>query len=747
VPVHGEAGVDAQAAIGGAVQAKFRIGRVDDPLEQEADRAAEQVSRPDADVSAPRLSPAGGSRGEPGGPALSPGGFQPSPDGSRRPPTGARSVTSGVPGIVHQVLRSPGQPLDAASRAYFEPRFGHDFSQVRVHADEQAAASARALGALAFTAGRHVVFGTGSYGHGTEAGRKLLAHELAHTIQQSQHPEAAHGAAAVQRAPADDKPQEFPELTEKTDPRNSPHYIDEVFDSVTAPSILNGATTFFWGGGSGAQRKKITIALKDIDQDDKQAFAALWKIHATKDEALKTVELYRRDGSGFAYYSFYLGKEGVIMPTSFSLASTPKFHALWPDLRKLQKEEADDLAKGFGQLANAINPIPCTAVDENGHLRAAINFGSCLLPLALHGYAIHSARGPSARAGEPPVPERTGTREPPPKTPTETKPPAQTPGENKPPAATEPVQVDPAKTESTPAGSEQTQTAKTEQEKSQPEKTQPKRAAVRTPAELERYLEELGLSSEQIRALAGGKRRGQFSQARAALIERLLGHFTPEDMKALGTFFAEHKATLNNEVADALIDGIAPGGAGDWTKSVSIAQSHGEATKPPEAEGALEESLGEEQDPNARISVTKKKKPSPGRVPRQFLRGNFAHRFAEYLLDAVRLPRPSQAEVVVELRDGTGDIIRTDRIISHADHGELLEIKPAGRSAEIGAAQLPGRLAALQREFPKPNGWHGQIVEYTPADVRAWLQREAQAAKAAGVPVPDVEGIMKLFGF
>src|SRR6266481_6002155 len=58
---------------------------------------------------------------------------------------------SEVPPIVHEVLRSPGQPLDAATRAFMEPRFGHDFSRVRVHTDAKAAASARAVNALAYT--------------------------------------------------------------------------------------------------------------------------------------------------------------------------------------------------------------------------------------------------------------------------------------------------------------------------------------------------------------------------------------------------------------------------------------------------------------------------------------------------------------------------------------------------------------------------------------------------------------------
>jgi len=89
-----------------------------------------------------------------------------------------------APPIVHDVLRSPGQPLDMATRAFMEPRFGHDFSQVRVHNDERAAASARAVNALAYTVGRDVVFGASQYQPTTGEGRKLVAHELTHVVQQ-----------------------------------------------------------------------------------------------------------------------------------------------------------------------------------------------------------------------------------------------------------------------------------------------------------------------------------------------------------------------------------------------------------------------------------------------------------------------------------------------------------------------------------------------------------------------------------
>jgi hypothetical protein len=89
-----------------------------------------------------------------------------------------------VPEVVREALRSPGQPLDTATRSLMEPRLGHDFSRVRVHADGQAAKSARALNALAYTVGRDVVFGAGQYAPRLKAGQSLLTHELTHVVQQ-----------------------------------------------------------------------------------------------------------------------------------------------------------------------------------------------------------------------------------------------------------------------------------------------------------------------------------------------------------------------------------------------------------------------------------------------------------------------------------------------------------------------------------------------------------------------------------
>lgn len=83
------------------------------------------------------------------------------------------------------MLNAPGRPLDPSTRDFFEPRFGSNFGAVRLHVDSQAGASAREVGALAYAVGNHVVVDPDHYRPDSEAGRRLLAHELAHTLQQT----------------------------------------------------------------------------------------------------------------------------------------------------------------------------------------------------------------------------------------------------------------------------------------------------------------------------------------------------------------------------------------------------------------------------------------------------------------------------------------------------------------------------------------------------------------------------------
>src|SRR5262249_61675133 len=103
-------------------------------------------------------------------------------------------------------LTTPGLPLSAPTRANMESRFGVDFGRVRIHTDERAAASARALQALAYTRRNDIVFAPGRYQPETTDGVRLLAHELAHTVQGSdlvarQVPAGAHAAGAPQLRP------------------------------------------------------------------------------------------------------------------------------------------------------------------------------------------------------------------------------------------------------------------------------------------------------------------------------------------------------------------------------------------------------------------------------------------------------------------------------------------------------------------------------------------------------------------
>ena len=92
----------------------------------------------------------------------------------------AATAPATVPPIVNAVLRTGGAPLDASVRKQIQPLFGQDLGMVRVHADEQAAASARAVDARAYAVGRHIVFGTEQYAPNTDQGSQLLLHELAH---------------------------------------------------------------------------------------------------------------------------------------------------------------------------------------------------------------------------------------------------------------------------------------------------------------------------------------------------------------------------------------------------------------------------------------------------------------------------------------------------------------------------------------------------------------------------------------
>lgn len=166
----------------------LRISAPNEPAEIEADRIADQVMRmpsnPGRSVESERSSPAAIRRQ-----CLH-------RQHEAQDLTSMRSrLTIYAP--IANAFGSGGQALDSAARAFFEPRFGADFSAVRIHTGTSAENSSAALDAKAYTLGSDIAFAKGEYRPTTEAGKRLLAHELAHVVQQGVHP-----AQALQRTPA-----------------------------------------------------------------------------------------------------------------------------------------------------------------------------------------------------------------------------------------------------------------------------------------------------------------------------------------------------------------------------------------------------------------------------------------------------------------------------------------------------------------------------------------------------------------
>jgi hypothetical protein len=145
------------------LQTKLSIGASNDPLEQEADRVADQVlatsAHPAVSGTTPRI---------------------------QRNTAQTSEEADTAPASVDRVLASSGRPLDPALQQDMGNRFSYDFSRVRVHSGATAEQSARDVNANAYTVGHNIVFGAGQYSPGAQEGRRLLAHELTHVVQQGE---------------------------------------------------------------------------------------------------------------------------------------------------------------------------------------------------------------------------------------------------------------------------------------------------------------------------------------------------------------------------------------------------------------------------------------------------------------------------------------------------------------------------------------------------------------------------------
>lgn len=210
----------------GSIQPKLKIGQPGDKYELEADRMAERVMRmPDS---------------------VCPGCVEKKKEEKIQPKSEHSASTEMSPDVESGIdsLREGGETLSESTRAYFEPRFGYDFSGVRVHTDSQAYQSAQSINSKAFTIGSDIVFNKGKYSPETKSGKNLLAHELTHVIQQKQLD------TGIQRSPLTEE--------EKKEDLKSPKYapddrLQRAFDNDPLLTI----------GESGEPVKLIQEGLRD----------------------------------------------------------------------------------------------------------------------------------------------------------------------------------------------------------------------------------------------------------------------------------------------------------------------------------------------------------------------------------------------------------------------------------------------------------------------------------------------------
>ena len=163
-----------------------------------------------------------------------------------------------APAAMTEVVRGTGEPLDPDTRAFMEPRFGHDFSRVRVHRDTKAARAADAVDARAYVVGSDMVFGRGEYAPGTGPGRSLIAHELAHVVQQ---PNPTGPNPALQRAPKKAK-------------TAAGEFVAEPYDAIVQQ----------WNGAIVGYGADITIKFKANDRVDAEKIAFVQTALSVKDD-------------------------------------------------------------------------------------------------------------------------------------------------------------------------------------------------------------------------------------------------------------------------------------------------------------------------------------------------------------------------------------------------------------------------------------------------------------------------------
>lgn len=229
-PLAGSSGVGACACGGGcprcgkstSLQTKLQVSQPDDTFEREADRVADHVLRmpqPGSSSTVTKTNTA--------------------PRVSRVASSSSASSQHATP-AVHDTLRDSGKPLDAATRGFFEPRFGRDFSDVRIHTNTKATESAQSVSARAYTVGNNIAFNDGEYSPQSTAGQRLLAHELTHVVQQSQGGQALQRSAYFDESPLDEESSEPEESASSFEEETGSENTSEGASSEGTPALEPG---------------------------------------------------------------------------------------------------------------------------------------------------------------------------------------------------------------------------------------------------------------------------------------------------------------------------------------------------------------------------------------------------------------------------------------------------------------------------------------------------------------------------
>lgn len=250
--------------------------------------------------------------------------------------------TTEVPGIVEEVLRSPGQPLDRQTRELLEPRFGHDFSKVRVHADSRAAQSASSVNALAYTVGHNIVFDRGQYHPRQREAQKLLAHELTHVVQQSRSESTAFETSSAEKV-AEQTSERVASGQNAVIDRTVPHGIIQRQAKHSQNSAQNQTDEF------GVARSIIRGASDEKRDVKARAVEAVWRI---------IHEYYPNDGDKVRLVSYDNKKAGTGLKTYDHQANKTSYGEIYVgkvflDQLKVQK----DFARAVLQVGHELEHI------------------------------------------------------------------------------------------------------------------------------------------------------------------------------------------------------------------------------------------------------------------------------------------------------------------------------------------------------------------------------------------------------